>query len=65
MGEWKYSSSILDLGQLRATAAPVPNGYEVVWLPYPPWTLWTRETSVVLAGQRTPATQTVARCCTD
>jgi hypothetical protein len=56
MGEWKYSSTILDLGirlelggQLHSPAAlplgkelPVLIGYEAGWTPEPVGTLWIR-----------------------
>jgi hypothetical protein len=57
MGEWRYSSTILDLrskmeesGQLYVPAAlfpgkelPVPFGYEAVWVAEAVWTFWRRE----------------------
>jgi hypothetical protein len=57
MGEWRYSSSILDLGirrrrvvsfmprpvysQEKSTRYPLDKG--VGWIPQPVWTLWRRE----------------------
>jgi hypothetical protein len=65
MGEWRYSSTILDLdtrwsGQLHAPAAlspgkkpPVPVEEEAGRTPEPVWQLWSREKRVAPAGSRT------------
>jgi hypothetical protein len=36
---------------------PVPIGQEAGWAPEPVWTLWRRENSISLAGNRTPSSQ--------
>jgi hypothetical protein len=67
MGEWRYGSAILHLGntwrcgQLHAPAAlppwkelTVPTKCEGWWEPEPVWTLWSREKS------RNPALHPVA-----
>jgi hypothetical protein len=56
-------------GELDAPAAlppgEEPTGQEAGWAPEPVWTLWRRETSLVLAGTKTPVVQPVARPYTD
>jgi hypothetical protein len=64
MGQWKYSSTIVDLGtrwkcvQLHALAAlspgkepPAPIGYEAGWAPEPVWTLWREEKSCTIENR--------------
>jgi hypothetical protein len=78
MGEWRYSSTILDLGirwrwVVSFTLRPlypgeksppyIPIGWEA-WVPEPVWTLWRREISC-LTRNRTPAVQPIARLYTD
>jgi hypothetical protein len=57
MGEWRYTSTILDLGTgwrsgghphassdlLLVKKHTVPIGYEAVWPPKSIWMLWSRE----------------------
>jgi hypothetical protein len=54
MGESRYSSTILDLGQIHGPAALLlrvgpafPVGYQNGWAPEPVWTLWRREKSLL------------------
>jgi hypothetical protein len=58
MGEWRYSSNILDLymevsGELHAPVAlPVSFEQEAEWAQEPVWTPWGRETSLAPSGNR-------------
>jgi hypothetical protein len=68
-GAWRYRSIILDQLHTWVTLIPgkeaaVPIG-EVWWSPEPVWTLWRKEKSLALAGNKTPAVQPVACHCTD
>jgi hypothetical protein len=58
-------------GQLHVPSAfhpkkepPVPIGYEAGWAPEAVMTLWGKEKSLVLTGNRTPPVQAIARRCT-
>jgi hypothetical protein len=67
MEEWRYSSTIPDLGTRwsgkhhdPAALPAVPIGWEAGWDPEPVWTLWRKEKSLPPAGNQTPAVQLVA-----
>jgi hypothetical protein len=70
MREWRYSSTILNLGTKwrwvasfapRLFCPPPPVGEEDGWVSGLVWTMWRREKFVVPAGNRTPAAQTLVR----
>jgi hypothetical protein len=69
-----FLTSALDGGQWSASRpaalaprreAPVPIGMEAGWAPDPVWTLWSREESLIPAGNQTPPVQPLARRHTD
>jgi hypothetical protein len=78
-GEWKCSSTILDLGTrwrrvvsftlrplyIQWKSPTVHIGYDFVWAPTLVCTLWCLEKFLAPAGNRTPVVQTVARRYTD
>jgi hypothetical protein len=57
MGEWKYSSTILDLGTTCELSEWRPGA---MWAPEPIWMLCSREESLTPTGNRNPAVQSVA-----
>jgi hypothetical protein len=71
MGEWRYSSTILDLGgglskRLGSTPtrfAPGTRWTEAGWAPEPVWTLWSGGKSVVPLPEIEP--RPVVHPCTD
>jgi hypothetical protein len=79
MGEWRYSSTIPDLGtrwRKLVIFTPQPlysrgnNSLGAYWIgvwvaPQPVWTLWNREKISYPAVNRTPAAQLIAYCCTE
>jgi hypothetical protein len=65
----QFLTSALDRDMLSASRAgrftseergPEPTGQEAGWCPQPVWTMWHAEKSLVPAGIRTPAVQSVA-----
>jgi hypothetical protein len=72
--EWRYSSTILDLGTRWRWEAiltplpiyppgkdpPVPIGQEAGWVPEPVWALWRGAKSLSAARNRTMAVKPVA-----
>jgi hypothetical protein len=78
MGEWRYSSTILDLGtcggewsasrsvQFIPEKMPsVPIGQEARWVLEPIWTLWNKEKFLAPVGNGTQVVQPAAHCYTD
>jgi hypothetical protein len=62
MEEWRYSSTILDLGTTPAALCleketPVPIEQEAEWVLEQVWTLWRREKSLAAAQNRIPIVQ--------
>jgi hypothetical protein len=61
MGKWKYSITILDLGNRgggEESLAAIVLG--AGWAPEPVWMLWSREKTDASVENRTPAVQPVA-----
>jgi hypothetical protein len=50
---------------LPGNSPKVPIELEVLWAPKPVWTLWSKEKSVALGRNRTPAVYPVDRRYTD
>jgi hypothetical protein len=79
MGEWKYSSTILDFGTVWEVgghilvptavplrlAFPVPVGWEAGWASETVWTLWRGEWALASAGSLALVVQPLARSYTD
>jgi hypothetical protein len=78
MGEWRYGSTILHLGNTwrwavnftsrplyslgKITRYSLDKRLEACWASEPVWTLWSRENFLAPVGNRKPTVQHVVRC---